>query len=434
MKKNIFKLAMLTMIITLLAACGGGDDGADEGASSSDGPVEIEFWYGLGSEADEKMKEIVQDFNESQDEVEVKPIPQADYDETYQKLQAAIASDTAPGVVILEPSPLTDLAKKDVLAPLDEFAEADENFDEDDFLDVLMSLGKIDDTLYAVPGYGTTQVMYYRKDIYEEAGIDPEEAYASWENLAEASKELQEQGLVDYGHLPMWNQNNLIDIAQSNGGKILNEDETEVLIDSPEWIEAWDFIREQIHEEETMKVNSGGQGWEYWYKTIDQVMSGSAGGYTGSSGDKGDLDFDIIGSAPQPGLGGNDGKPAVDALFMAIPDKISDEEKEAAFKWISYYTSPEVTADWSQTIGYIPVRESAADVPEYAEFLEENPYAEVPNEQALTGLPQFIDPTGGQIIDALSIAADKVELQNVSAEEALKEAKEAAQKALDEVN
>ncbi|MEN1968821.1 ABC transporter substrate-binding protein [Lentibacillus sp. N15] len=428
MRKKLIGISLAAILVLVLSAC------SSSSGKSADGAVEIEFWYGLGSEADENMKRIIGDFNESQDDVVVKAVPQADYDETYEKLQAAIASDTAPGVFLSEITPLTDLAQKDAVEPLDSYVKDDDDFNKDDFLDALIASAEIDGSLYALPGYGTTQVMYYRKDIYEEAGIDPEEAYSSWENLAKASKELQEKGLVDYGHEPMWKEENLIDIALSNGGNILNEDQTKVMIDSPEWIDSWDFIRKQIHEDETMKVNSGGQGWEYWYKTIDQVMNGSAAGYTGSSGDKGDLDFDIIDSIPQPGLDGHDAKPIVNGLYMAIPKGISDEEKDAAYQWISYFTSPEVNADWSEHIGYVPTQEATLDVPAYAEFVKENPYAGVPYEQAQTASPEFVDPTGGKILDALSIATDKIELQNVPAEEALKAAKKDAQQALDEVN
>ena len=438
-KKGIMSTIVLSMFLLVLSACSGSSDSSESkevsnAEKASTEKVEIEFWYGLGSEADIKMKEIIEGFNDSQDNYVVKAVPQANYDETYQKVQAAIASNTAPGVFITEGEAMHDLASKEVIAPLDELMEADNNFDEADFLEVFINPTKINDSYFGLPAYGTTQVMYYRKDIFEEAGIDPEEAFASWENLAKASKEFQDKGLTEYGHLPMWGSGNLMDIALSNGGEILSEDGKEVLIDRPEWIEAWEFIRKQIHEEKTMKVNSGGQGWEYWYKTIDEVMNGSAASYTGSSGDKGNLDFDIIDSTVQPGLNGNDPRPNAGALFMAIPNDISEEEKDAAYAWMSYFTSAEVNADWAKTIGYIPVRYSAMEVPEYAKFIEGNKYAGVPFEQAQTGSASFIDPTDGKITDAISIAADKVELENISAEEALSDAKIAAQKALDEIN
>lgn len=53
-----------------------------------------------------------------------------------------------------------------------------------------------------------------------------------------------------------------------------------------------------------MRIHSGGQGWEYWYKTIDDVMKGQAAGYTGSSGDQGDLDFSVVSAMEQPGWAG----------------------------------------------------------------------------------------------------------------------------------
>lgn len=433
MKKNFMFTLIMSALILVLAACTS-EEGKSNADSESSGTVTIEFWYGLGSEADIKMKEIVKGFNDSQDEVIVKAIPQASYIETYQKLQAAIAAKDAPGVFIAEASSLVDLTSKSALAALTDYASEDSIYDKDDFLDTFINTAYMDDELYALPAYGTTQVMYFRKDIYEEAGIDPKEAFSSWENLAETSNKLQELGVVNHGHLPMWGEGNLIDIALSNGGKIISEDGKEVLIDDESWIASWEFMRSQIHDEKTMKINSGGQGWEYWYKTIDEVMTGDAAGYTGSSGDKGDLDFTIIDSLPQPGLNGNKAAPSVRALFMAAPAVNSDREIEAAYKFMSYFSSAEVNVDWASHIGYIPVRESAMEVPEYATFIQENPYAGIPYQQALTGSPEFVDPTGGKIYDALTIAADKVELQNISAEEALKEAKKVAQEALDKSN
>lgn len=77
-----------------------------------------------------------------------------------------------------------------------------------------------------------------------------------------------------------------MDAVFSKGGKVLSEDGKQVLIDSPEWVDTWEQFRKWIHEDKIMRIHSGGQGWEYWYKTIDDVMKGQAAGYTGSSGDR----------------------------------------------------------------------------------------------------------------------------------------------------
>ena len=73
------------------------------------------------------------------------------------------------------------------------------------------------------------------------------------------------------------------------------------------------------------------------------------------------------------------------------------------------------------------------DIPEYKQYIEDHPQALVPLDQAMHASPDPVDPTGGKIFDALAIAADKVEIENVPAADALNEAARTAQAALDEV-
>lgn len=377
------------------------------------------------------MEDIIKEFNSSQDEVSVKGVQQADYAETWQKVQAGLAAKNAPAVFIAESGTVNAYGgEKGVLEPLNHYTD-NADFDKADLLEVFTKNNEIDGEAYAIPAYGTTQIMYYNKDVFKEAGVDASDAFSSWENLAKASSEIKAKGSADFGHMLMWGANNLADLALSNGGTYLAADGKTAAINSPEWVEAWEFARKEIHETKNMGVISGGQGWEYWYKTIDQVMTGKAGSYTGSSGDRGDLDFAKIDAQKQPGLNGHDAKPVAGGLNMALPKINSTEEKDAAFKWISYFTSSDVQANWSEKIGYVPVRQSTVDVPAYKKFVEENPYAKIPFEQALSASPVFLDPTGGKINDALKIAADKVELENISAKEALDEANAIAQKELD---
>ena len=182
-----------------------------------------------------------------------------------------------------------------------------------------------------------------------------------------------------------------------------------------------------------MKVNSGGQGWEYWYTTIDDVLQNKAGGYTGSSGDQADLDFSIVGAMEQPGFNGNPSAPTADALQYVMLNGSSDEEKAGVYDFMKFFTTPENQAKWSMNTGYVAVRKSTQDVEEFKTYAEENPQALVPLRQASHGSAALVDPTGGKILDALTVAADKVELENIPAKEALDEAQKTAQEALDAI-
>lgn len=279
-------------------------------------PVTIEFWYGLGGKLGENMEALIQKFNTSQQEVIVKGIAQADYTETEQKLQAAIATGKVPAAAL---SSNVDWARKGYFAPIDELMALQPDFNKEDFVQTFLNQGQVDGKQYFLPMYGTTQVMYYHKDVFEKNGIDAS-TLNTWEDLAAAAAKMtvKDGGKTTfYGWEPMWGSGNMIDAVLSKGGTILSEDGKQVMVDSKEWIETWDLFRKWIHEDKIMRIHSGGQGWEYWYKTIDDVMKGQAAGYTGSSGDQGDLDFSIVSAMEQPGWAGiGEGKPVAQALMV----------------------------------------------------------------------------------------------------------------------
>lgn len=452
---NTRKLSAILLVFCfiLLTACGSKNNEASSSASTesaessapaaettaaseapaSTEPVTIEFWYGLGGKLGDNMKLLIDKFNSSQKEVIVKGVVQADYSETEKKLQAAIALGEVPAAVL---SSNVDWARKGYFAPIDDLMAEQADFNKDDLVQTFLEQGEVDGKQYFIPMYGTTQIMYYSKEALEKSNIKAEDL-TTWEALADAAAKMtvKENGKTTfYGWEPMWGQENMVDAVLSKGGTILSEDGKTVMIDSPEWIETWELFRKWIHEDKIMRIHSGGQGWEYWYKTIDDVMKGQAAGYTGSSGDQGDLDFTKLAAIEQPGWEGiGVGKPSAGAILAGIPAKASDEQRRAAFKWFSFFTNSENTAFWSMNTGYIAVRQSAIEDPAFKAYSEKNPQSKVPLMQAAHGSSPFIDPTGGKINDALTIAADKVQISNVPAAEALKEAQKAAQKELDKL-
>ncbi len=399
-------------------------------------PIEIEFWYGLTGTQSDTMESFIDEYNQSQDKYFVKGVSFDSYDVTAKALESALAKGKGPAVVLLEDYQMYKFAKRGALMQIDELVEKKKNFNIDDINPKFLKQVKIEEKTYGMPIYGTTQILYYRKDIFEKANIS-ENVLDTWEGLAEAAKKLKKQNqeeILVYGWEPMQGRENLIDASINRGGRILNEQGTEVLIDERPWVETWDSFRKWIHEDKTMKVHFGGEGWQYWYATIDDVMQGRAAGYTGSAGDVKELDMNIIGAHIQPAWKGYEQNPVgvSNAHTICIPIFTTQADAEAAFEWISFFTSREITSKWSMETGYLPVRISAMESEEYKKFVENNTFMRVALEQMLKTKEITYDPTGGEIYEALRVAAEKVQILNIPAEIALKEAKEAAQKALDE--
>jgi multiple sugar transport system substrate-binding protein len=138
------------------------------------------------------------------------------------------------------------------------------------------------------PAYGTSQVIYYNKAVAKELGLDAS-VFSSWQNLAAARGRVvgfdTGKNKIKYVWEPMWGPDNIADIARSAGGKYLSDDGRTVTINSPEWVEVCEQLRAWLHDDKIMAIHWGGQGWEYWYKTMDDWVYGLSLGYTGSPGD-----------------------------------------------------------------------------------------------------------------------------------------------------
>lgn len=436
-KKFIGILMTTAMLTTSFTGCGTDNiaSGINQTQKDDDmkGKTEVDFWYSGGKTAVKVVQDIVDDYNESQDTYFVKTVTQADYSETYEKLQAAIAGNVAPDIVLLESDSARGLSDKNLVVDLSEKMKKDNDFNEDDYVSTFFEQGKDDnDKIFGIPAYGTTQVLYYNKNAFNKAGIDPNNI-KTWQDLAQAASKIKNDGEYTYGWEPMWGADNLIDASLSNGGTIFSEDGKKVTINSKEWVEVWSNFEKWIHDDKTMAIHSGGQGWEYWYKTIDDVIQNKAGGYTGSSGDQADLDFSIVGAIEQPSWkDGTESKPVARALMLSVLAKSSEEKQAGAYDFMKYFTNVKNQAKWSMSTGYVPVNKGVLDDDDYMKYTQENPQALVPYTQAEHGSIYPYDPTNGAVKDALRIAADKVEIDGSSAKDALDEAQKTAQKALDE--
>lgn len=421
------KLIALLLAAIMLAACAP--------LALADEPVEIKWAFGLGGKLGELMLSIVDDYNASQDKVHVTAQQYGSYGASIQAFQADLSAQIPPDCLLFQMWYMAQF--ENYFAPLNDRYANDADFNAADILGGCMECmyGTDGETIYGVPIYATTQVMYYRKDAFE--GYDIEDTFSDWLKLAKAASEIakkDENGeTVFWGWEPMWGSGNITDAVQSAGGKVFT-DNTCRKVDwlTDEWVKVVSNLAKWMHEDKIMRIHSGGSGYEYWYNTIDDVMEGRAAGYTGSVGDQGDLDFSIIGCHKQPGYDGHPSSANTSALMCVMPDMIDDTHKDAAWDFMKYLSSPSVQGKIATTSGYVVTRQSCLDDPEYAVYVAENPQVVAAIDAINSAVKYYVDPTGGYVDSALSDLADRIEIENYDVIEALTIAQEEAQAALDE--
>ena len=164
---------------------------------SAHASTEISWWHAMGGQLGEILEGITEDFNQSQDEYQVTPSYRGTYAETMTGAIAAFRANEQPHILqVFEVGTGTMMNAKGAIYPVYELMEEHGRaFDNDAFLPAVV--GYYTDTngnMLSFPFNSSTPIMYYNRDVFEEAGLDPEQPPETWEAMADASRQIVESG------------------------------------------------------------------------------------------------------------------------------------------------------------------------------------------------------------------------------------------------
>ena len=191
MKKKLSVLLAGTMLLTtILMGCGGGSDTA--GTSSGDSGElkgEITFWHSFtqGARLD-TIQEAADEFMKENPGVTIN-IETFSWADFYTKWTTGLASGNVPDMSTALPTHVVEMMDAEALMPLDDLID---DIGRDRFSEAALSEGEKDGACYSVPLYSHAQVMWYRKDLLAEAGLD---VPTTWDEFAEAAKALTKDGV-----------------------------------------------------------------------------------------------------------------------------------------------------------------------------------------------------------------------------------------------
>src|SRR5258708_19638958 len=151
--------------------------GCAVGGGEAKGGSEIQLWHAMESALGERVNDIANDFNASQSDYKIVPVFKGSYDQTMAAGIAAYRSGNAPAILqVYEVGTATMIqAKKAVIPVSDVFKQAGVPLDEKAFVPTIASYYSDSKTghLISMPFNSSTPVLYYNKDAFQKAGIDP---------------------------------------------------------------------------------------------------------------------------------------------------------------------------------------------------------------------------------------------------------------------
>jgi sn-glycerol 3-phosphate transport system substrate-binding protein len=360
--------------------------------------VKVVYWGSFSGNLGEAEQEVVKRFNSSQQDVEVEYQFQGSYEDTAQKLTAALQARQAPDVSLLSDVWWFKFYTNKTLVQLDEFATK-HNLDKADFQDPLINEGIRKDKLFWVPFARSTPIFYYNKDAWQEAGL-PDRGPETWDEFKTWVPKLLKKdasgNVTRYAFAHPGAASYIAWLFQGviwQWGGAYSDPDFKIRIAEPAAAQAGEFYRSTTTE-----------GWASTPANLDNDFRGGVaasimGSTAGLAGHEANSKFQV-GTSFLPkgpaGFGCSTG-----GSGMAVLATSPKEKQEAGFKFIQFATSTDTTAWWSQNTGYMPVRKSAVDGPMQS-FYKEKPnflttVKQLPLTKAQDVARAFI-PNGDQII------------------------------------
>lgn len=208
-----------------------------------------DFSLWVRSDGSEFMPKLVEAYNAQADNhanLQIVPV-----DELVQKYAIASAAGSAPDALSLDLIYTPAFAEAGQLRDITDFARSLPYFDQ--LSPAHLSVGTVNDKIYGLPFSGDASLLLWNKDLYEKAGLDPEDGPSSWAEIKEDAATIAKLGDETYGFYFSGNCGgcNIFTFAPliwASGGDVLSEDGRKAMLNSEKSVAAIDFYRGMVQD------------------------------------------------------------------------------------------------------------------------------------------------------------------------------------------
>jgi sn-glycerol 3-phosphate transport system substrate-binding protein len=357
--------------------------------------TEIMWWHAMSGELGKQVEKLAADFNASQPDYRIVPTYKGNYTETVTAAIFAFRSRSQPAIVqVNEIATATMTAAKGAIYPVYELMrDEQESFSPAAYLPAVTGYyADVEGNLLSFPFNASTPILYYNKDMFRSAGLDPNVSLKTWPEVGLAAKRLRERGAL-CGFTTSWPSwinvenfsafHNLPIASRANGfggvDAVLTFNNTLVVRHIGQLAD-WQATK-------VFEYSGRGQSAE------PRFQRGECGIFMGSSATRADIKanskFEVgygmtpywpdVAGAPQNSIIGG-------ATLWVLRDRPRAEYSGVA-KFFAFLSRPEVQAAWHQNTGYLPITRAAFDLTRAQGFYDRNPGAAISIEQITLNPP-----------------------------------------------
>jgi sn-glycerol 3-phosphate transport system substrate-binding protein len=399
-------------------------------------PVEVSFYYpvAVGGPITKIIDGLAADFEKENPGIKLKPIYSGSYQESITKALTAVKSGDPPVTSILLSTDMFTLIDEDAIVPFDDLIKTpDDQAWLRSFYPAFMENSQTGGKTWGIPFQRSTIVLYYNKEAFKEAGLDPNRAPASWKEQVEyaqkltkrdASGKVTQWGIqIPSSGFPYWLFQAL---AVQAGTNLMNSAGTQTYYDRQEVIEGltyWvDLVNKyKVHPEGI--VEWGTTPKDFFEKKVAMMWT-TTGNLTNV---RTNAKFDF-GVAMLP-AGKQRGSPTGGGNFYLFK-KSTPAQREAAFKFIKWVTTPQRTAQWGIDTGYVAVRADAWSTPAMKAYVDGFPAAAVARDQLPFAKAELSTHDNQRVTKALNDGLQAALTGSKTPEQAMKDAQRESERLL----
>ena len=356
-------------------------------AAGAQGTVDVPFYYpvAVGGPITKIIDKFAADFEKENPGVKLHPIYSGSYQDTIAKALTSVKSGDPPVASILLSTDMYTLIDEDAIVPFDDMIKTDadrawlKSFDPA-FMENSQTGGKT----WGIPFQRSTIVLYYNKEAFKEAGLDPNHPPGTWKEMADYAAKLTKRdasgNVTQWGvqipssGFPYWLFQAL---AIENGVNLMNAAGTEVYYDKPEVIGALQYWLDLVNKQKVHPpgiVEWGTTPKDFFERKVAMIWTTTGNLTNVKTNAKFDFGVAMLPASKQRGSptgGGN----------FYIFKTSTPAQRDAAFKFVKWVTTPERAAQWGIDTGYVAVRADAWDTPVMKQYVAGFPPAAVARDQ-----------------------------------------------------
>jgi sn-glycerol 3-phosphate transport system substrate-binding protein len=348
--------------------------------------TEIEWWHAMGGALGERVNEITENFNRSQSDYKLIAVYKGNYSETMTAGIAAFRSGKQPEILqVFEVGTATMMGAKGAIKPVHELmAEAGVPFDSADYLSAVAGYyTTTDGKMLSMPFNSSTPVLWWNKEAFKKAGLDPEAPPKTWPEVGEFAKKIVAAGYPcgfstawqSWVHLENFSAWHDVPFGTKENG--FAGTETEFTFNSPLHVK---HIQQMADWQKDKIFVYGGR------RNLGNAkfIGGECGMYTESSAGYGGFkagakfEFGASNLPYWPDAKGAPQNTIIGGSSLWAMGGHSAAENKATAAFFRFLSLPMVQAYWHANTGYVPITNGAYDLMKKLKFYEDNPGRDIP--------------------------------------------------------